>query len=217
MHTGDLAVMDEDGYLRIVGRITDMVIRGGENISPREIEEFLYGLPEISEVEVIGVPSERYGEELMAWVKLRDGATATADDLIAACRDRIAGHKIPRLLEIHRVPPANRHGQDAEVPSARDGASRAGERMTEELVDIRCRFADPRDEASVEQLASLTGTHAPAGPFVMAELDGEPVAAVSIADGRAVAHPYLYPHTGILLTLHLRRLEARLIGSIWAS
>jgi fatty-acyl-CoA synthase len=95
MHTGDLAVMDEDGYLRIVGRIKDMVIRGGENISPREIEEFLYGLPEISEVEVIGVPSERYGEELMAWVKLRDGATATADDLIAACRDRIAGTRSP--------------------------------------------------------------------------------------------------------------------------
>jgi fatty-acyl-CoA synthase len=96
MHTGDLAVMDQDGYLRIVGRIKDMVIRGGENISPREVEEFLYGLPEISEVEVIGVPSERYGEELMAWVKLRDGATATADDLIAACRGRIAGYKIPR-------------------------------------------------------------------------------------------------------------------------
>jgi hypothetical protein len=89
--------------------------------------------------------------------------------------------------------------------------------MTEELLDIRMSVADPRDEASIERLASLTGTHAPAGPFVMAELDGEPVAAISIADGRTVAHPYLYPHTGVLLTLHLRRLEARMIGSIWAS
>jgi hypothetical protein len=89
--------------------------------------------------------------------------------------------------------------------------------MTEELVDIRMSVADPRDEASVERLAALTGTHAPAGPFVMAELEGEPVAAISIADGQTVAHPYLYPHTGVLLTLHLRRLEARLIGSIWAS
>jgi fatty-acyl-CoA synthase len=100
MHTGDLAVMDEDGYLEIVGRIKDMIIRGGENIYPREIEEFLYQLPEISEVEVIGVPSERYGEEVMAWVRLRDGAKVTADDLAAACRGRIARHKIPRHWKI---------------------------------------------------------------------------------------------------------------------
>jgi hypothetical protein len=87
----------------------------------------------------------------------------------------------------------------------------------DELMDIRMSIADPRDEASVERLASLAGTQAPHGPFVMAEVDGEPVAAVSIADGQTVAHPYLYPHTGVLLTLHLRRLEARMIGSIWAS
>jgi fatty-acyl-CoA synthase len=95
MHTGDLAVMDDDGYLKIVGRIKDMIIRGGENVYPREIEEFLYGLPEIAEVDVIGVPSERYGEEVMAWVKLRDGAAMTADTLAAACRGRIASYKIP--------------------------------------------------------------------------------------------------------------------------
>ena len=76
MHTGDLAVMDDDGYVSIVGRIKDMIIRGGENIYPREIEEFLHGLPGVADAQVIGVPSERYGEEVMAWVKLRDGASA---------------------------------------------------------------------------------------------------------------------------------------------
>jgi fatty-acyl-CoA synthase len=96
MHTGDLAVMDDEGYVGIVGRIKDMIIRGGENIYPRELEEFLYGLPQIDQVEVIGVPSERYGEEVMAWVRLRAGVTATAEDLIAACRGRIATYKIPR-------------------------------------------------------------------------------------------------------------------------
>jgi fatty-acyl-CoA synthase len=96
MHTGDLAVMDDDGYLSIVGRIKDMIIRGGENVYPREVEEFLYGLPEVSAAEVIGVPSERYGEEVMAWVRLRDGARVTAAELVAACRGRIATYKIPR-------------------------------------------------------------------------------------------------------------------------
>ena len=96
MHTGDLAVMDDDGYVSIVGRIKDLIIRGGENISPREIEEVLYGLPEVSAAEVIGVPSARYGEEVMAWVRLRDGAVATADDLAAACAGRLAKYKIPR-------------------------------------------------------------------------------------------------------------------------
>jgi len=96
MHSGDLAVMDDEGYVSIVGRIKDMVIRGGENIYPREVEEFLYTLPEIHLVEVIGVPSERYGEEVMAWVRLRDGVSVTEDDLVAACRGRIATYKIPR-------------------------------------------------------------------------------------------------------------------------
>ena len=74
MHTGDLATMDDDGYLNIVGRIKDMIIRGGENVYPREIEEFLYTHPDIVDVQVIGVPDEKYGEEIMAWVKVRDGA-----------------------------------------------------------------------------------------------------------------------------------------------
>jgi fatty-acyl-CoA synthase len=100
MHTGDLAVMDDEGYLKIVGRIKDMLIRGGENIYPREVEEFLVTIPEVSDAYVIGVPSERYGEEVMAWVKLRDGATMTADELTAACRGRIATYKIPRYWRL---------------------------------------------------------------------------------------------------------------------
>jgi fatty-acyl-CoA synthase len=100
MHTGDLATMDADGYVRIVGRIKDMVIRGGENIYPREIEEFLIGLPQISEAYVIGVPSERYGEELMAWVKPANGSRPSGEALAAACRGRIATFKIPRYWKL---------------------------------------------------------------------------------------------------------------------
>jgi fatty-acyl-CoA synthase len=96
MHTGDVATMDEGGYVKIVGRIKDMIIRGGENIYPREIEEFLYTHPLVSEVQIIGVPSARYGEEVMAWVKPREGARLTGDDLTAYCRDKIATYKIPR-------------------------------------------------------------------------------------------------------------------------
>jgi fatty-acyl-CoA synthase len=96
MHTGDLATMDDEDYVNIVGRIKDMIIRGGENIYPREIEEFLYAHPDISDVQVIGVPSERYGEEVMAWVKLREGASASDEQLVAYCRGKIATYKIPR-------------------------------------------------------------------------------------------------------------------------
>ena len=96
MHTGDLAVMDADGYVNIVGRIKDMIIRGGENISPREVEEFLHAHPAVSEVQVIGVPSHRYGEEVMAWVRLRTPGAADADALRAYCTGRIATFKIPR-------------------------------------------------------------------------------------------------------------------------
>jgi fatty-acyl-CoA synthase len=96
MHTGDLATMDADGYVKIVGRIKDLIIRGGENIYPREVEEFLIGLPQVSEAYVIGVPSERYGEELMAWVKPANGSRPTCEELAAACRGRIATYKIPR-------------------------------------------------------------------------------------------------------------------------
>ena len=100
MHTGDLAVMDEAGYVNIAGRIKDMVIRGGENIYPREVEEFLYTHPDILDVQVIGVPDTRYGEELCAWVKLRPGRSLTADDLRAFCAGKVAHYKIPRYLRI---------------------------------------------------------------------------------------------------------------------
>ncbi len=99
MHTGDLATMDADGYVRIVGRIKDMVIRGGENVYPREVEEFLYTHPEIADVQVIGVPDERYGEELMAWVVLRSGASVDADAVREFCRGKIARDKVPRYVK----------------------------------------------------------------------------------------------------------------------
>jgi fatty-acyl-CoA synthase len=98
MHTGDLATMDEDGYVRIVGRIKDMIIRGGENVYPREIEEFLYGHPAIADVQVVGVPDERLGEEVMAWVIAREGATVAEDELREYCRGKIARYKIPRYV-----------------------------------------------------------------------------------------------------------------------
>jgi fatty-acyl-CoA synthase len=101
MHTGDLATMDAEGYLNIVGRIKDMVIRGGENIYPREIEEFLYGHPDIEDAQVIGVPDARYGEELMAWVRLRDGApNLTADSLREFCAGKLAHYKVPRYVHV---------------------------------------------------------------------------------------------------------------------
>jgi fatty-acyl-CoA synthase len=98
MHTGDLATMDEEGYVQIVGRLKDMVIRGGENVYPREIEEFLYTHPDVADVQVIGVPDERYGEEIMAWIKLRGGASLTEEALQEFCRGNIAHFKVPRYV-----------------------------------------------------------------------------------------------------------------------
>lgn len=96
MHTGDLAVMDDEGYVNIVGRLKDMILRGGENVYPREIEEFLYTHDALEDVQVIGVPSEKYGEEVMAWVKVKSGHNATAAELEQFCRRSIAHYKIPR-------------------------------------------------------------------------------------------------------------------------
>ena len=98
MHTGDLATMDAEGYVNIVGRLKDMVIRGGENVYPREIEEFLYRHPAVQDVQVVGVPDAKYGEELCAWIKLRDGASATPDEIRDFCRGQIAHYKIPRHI-----------------------------------------------------------------------------------------------------------------------
>jgi fatty-acyl-CoA synthase len=99
MHTGDLATMDTDGYINIVGRIKDMIIRGGENVYPREVEEFLYSHPDIEDVQVIGVPDARYGEEIMAWVRARPGASVDAEAIRDYCRDRIARFKVPRYVK----------------------------------------------------------------------------------------------------------------------
>ncbi|MDO5615270.1 MAG: AMP-binding protein [Cruoricaptor ignavus] len=96
MHTGDLAMMDEEGYIHISGRIKDLIIRGGENISPKEIEDFLYQYPNILDAQVIGVPSEKYGEEVMAWVKVRDGKTISQEELVAFCKGQIAHYKVPK-------------------------------------------------------------------------------------------------------------------------
>jgi fatty-acyl-CoA synthase len=100
MHTGDLATIDEEGFVNIVGRIKDMVLRGGENVFPREVEEFLYTVPGVADVQVIGVPDAKYGEELMAWVKLRPGVTLTGDEIRAYCKGKIATFKIPRYYKI---------------------------------------------------------------------------------------------------------------------
>jgi fatty-acyl-CoA synthase len=98
MHSGDVAVMNADGYVTISGRIKDMIIRGGENIYPREIEEFLYAHEKVSEVQVIGVPDDKYGEEVCAWIRLRDGVDATAEEFRDFCRGQIATYKVPRYI-----------------------------------------------------------------------------------------------------------------------
>ena len=139
MHTGDLATMADDGYVNISGRIKDMVIRGGENVYPREVEEFLYTHPHIADVAVIGVPDEKYGEELMAWVILREGAPVlTADEVRAFCKGQLAHYKVPRYVHVDGRFPDDGDGQDPEGRDAGEGrgdprARRGGEgeaRMT---------------------------------------------------------------------------------------
>jgi fatty-acyl-CoA synthase len=100
MHTGDLATMDEDGYVNIVGRSKDMVIRGGENVYPRELEEFLYGHPDIADVQVVGVPDDHYGEEILACVVPRPGASPSEDEIRDYCRGKIAHFKVPRYVKL---------------------------------------------------------------------------------------------------------------------
>ncbi|MFC7494739.1 MULTISPECIES: AMP-binding protein [unclassified Nocardioides] len=127
MHTGDLAVMRDDGYCNIVGRIKDMVIRGGENIYPREIEEFLYTHPDIEDVQVIGVPDERYGEELCAWIKMRAGADPLdADAVRAHATGRLAHYKIPRYVMIVDEFPMTVTGKIRKVQMREESAKRLG-------------------------------------------------------------------------------------------
>ena len=127
MHTGDLAEMREDGYCNIVGRIKDMVIRGGENVYPREIEEFLYGHPDIEDVQVIGVPDEKYGEELCAWIKLRDGAEPLdADAVRAFCTGKLAHYKIPRYVLLVDEFPMTVTGKIRKVQMREETTARLG-------------------------------------------------------------------------------------------
>ena len=98
LHTGDLAIMDKNGYCKITGRIKDMIIRGGENIYPREIEEFLYSHPKVKDIQVVGVPSEKYGEEVAAFIQLKTGEQATAEEIITFCKDQISFFKIPKYV-----------------------------------------------------------------------------------------------------------------------
>jgi len=98
MHSGDLAVMDANGYVKIVGRLKDMIIRGGENVYPREIEEYLLTHPDVVDAQVVGVPDARYGEQIMAWIQKRAGSSLAEDDVIAYCKGRIAHFKVPRYV-----------------------------------------------------------------------------------------------------------------------
>jgi fatty-acyl-CoA synthase len=100
MHTGDLATMDAGGYVNIVGRSKDMIIRGGENVYPREVEEFLYTHPKVQDVQVVGVPDEKYGEEIMAWVVLNQGEYVTIEELREYCHGQISHYKIPRYWKV---------------------------------------------------------------------------------------------------------------------
>lgn len=111
LHTGDLAVMDENGYVRITGRLKDMIIRGGENIYPREIEEFLYTHPKILDVQVVGVPDRFFGEEVAAWMILRDGETATEEEIREYCAGKISRHKIPKYLFFTKEYPMTASGK----------------------------------------------------------------------------------------------------------
>lgn len=127
MHTGDLASMDEDGYLRIEGRIKDLIIRGGENISPREVEEFLYTHPDIQDVQIIGVPDEKYGEELMACVILKDGAQpVTAEALKDFCAGKIAHYKVPKYVQIRESFPMTISGKIRKIELRDEAAKELG-------------------------------------------------------------------------------------------
>jgi fatty-acyl-CoA synthase len=105
LHSGDLGIMDEEAYVQVVGRIKDMIIRGGENVYPTEIEQFLYTHPDIQDVQVFGIPDAKYGEEICAWVQLHEGSSADAESIRAFCKDKIAHFKVPRYIKaVHEYP-----------------------------------------------------------------------------------------------------------------
>ena len=144
MHTGDLATMDDEGYLNIVGRIKDMVIRGGENIYPREIEEFLHTHPEVADVQVIGVPDARYGEELMAWVIPAPGTSPDTDALREFCQRADRPLQDSPLREAGRRVPDDRDRQGPEVQDGRAGDRRPRSRRHGEHQDRLVRRFDER-------------------------------------------------------------------------
>lgn len=111
LHTGDLAVMDENGYVRVTGRLKDMIIRGGENIYPREIEEFLYTHPKILDVQIVGIPDRVYGEEVAAWIILREGETATEEEIKTFCKGKISNFKIPKYIFFTKQYPMTASGK----------------------------------------------------------------------------------------------------------
>lgn len=123
MHSGDLAVMDEEGYVRIVGRLKDIIIRGGENVFPAEIEAFLHAHPEIEDVHVVGVPDEKYGEEIMAWVRLKPGVSVTQEDLRSFCHGKISTYKIPRYWKFVEAFPMTATGKVQKFAMREVGAS----------------------------------------------------------------------------------------------
>ncbi|RIW35050.1 AMP-binding protein [Bacillus salacetis] len=125
LHTGDLAVMDENGYCRITGRLKDMIIRGGENVYPREIEEFIYTHPKVLDVQVVGIPDEVYGEEVMAWIILKEDQTATADELRDYCRGKISRYKIPRYIEFTEEYPMTASGKIQKFKLREDAVQKA--------------------------------------------------------------------------------------------
>jgi fatty-acyl-CoA synthase len=126
LHSGDLAVIDEEGYIKIVGRIKDMIIRGGENVYPREIEEFLYGHPKISDVQVIGVPSKRWGEEVCAVVKVKPGETLSAEDVVAFCEGKIQRQKVPGLVMFVDAYPMTASGKIQKYKLRQDAVEQFG-------------------------------------------------------------------------------------------
>ncbi|MDM8524971.1 AMP-binding protein [Desulfococcaceae bacterium HSG8] len=126
LHTGDLAIMDENGYCKITGRIKDMIIRGGENIYPREIEEFLYTHPQVKDVQVVGIPSEKYGEEVGAYVQMKEGETSTEDEMKDFCKDKIAFHKVPAFFIFVDEYPTTASGKIQKYKLREDATKRLG-------------------------------------------------------------------------------------------
>ena len=138
MHTGDLATIDAEGYCNIVGRLKDMIIRGGENIYPREIEEFLYTHPAVADVQAFGVPDHRYGEELCVWIRRREGASLNENEVIAFCRASIAHYKTPRHVRFVESVPDDGDRQGAEVPHAQGNDEELGVKRGEDGLTRRC-------------------------------------------------------------------------------